>query len=76
MRDLLDGNHNPLTKLGPTGDGAHELLEFWQNIDPATAALIHEFTDPRWNTRFLGDLYQDLSQTATDRYALLQSGIR
>jgi hypothetical protein len=73
MRDLLDGGHNPSTKLGPTGDGAHDLLEFWQKIHPATGSLIHEFTDPDWNTRFLGDLYQDLSESARDRYALLQT---
>lgn len=73
MRDLLDGDHNPLRKLGPTGDGAHELLNFWQRIEPTTGLLVHDFTDPQWNTRFLGDLYQDLSETARDRYALLQT---
>jgi len=73
MRELLDGEHNPLTKLGPTGDGAHDLLAFWQKIDPATGMLIHDFSDPEWRTRFLGDLYQDLSQTARERYALLQT---
>lgn len=73
MRDLLDGEHNPLTKLGPTGDGAHNLLEFWQKIDPATGELIHDFVDPAWNTRFLGDLYQNLSESARDHYALLQT---
>ncbi|MCA1676052.1 MAG: hypothetical protein LC799_29055, partial [Actinobacteria bacterium] len=26
-----------------------------------------------WDTRFLGDLYQDLSETARDRFALLQT---
>lgn len=73
MRDLLDGEHNPLTKLGPSGDGAHVLLEFWQKIEPATGMLIHDFVDPEWNTRFLGDLYQDLSESARDHYALLQT---
>ena len=73
MRELLDGQHNLLTKLGPTGDGAHELLEFWQKISPTTGTLIHDFTDPEWSTRFLGDLYQDLSDTARDHYALLQT---
>jgi len=57
MRDLLDGAHNPLSKLGPTGDGAHELLEFWQKVNPSTGVIIHDFSDPDWNTRFLGDLY-------------------
>jgi hypothetical protein len=73
MRELLDGSHNPISKLGPTGDGAHELLEFWQKVDPATGAIIHDFTDAEWSTRFLGDLYQDLSESARDRYALLQT---
>ena len=35
--------------------------------------IIHDFTDPDWNTRFLGDLYQDLSDSARKRYALLQT---
>lgn len=73
MRELLDGSHNPISKLGPTGDGAHELLEFWQKVDPSTGALSHDFTDSEWSTRFLGDLYQDLSESARDRYALLQT---
>ena len=73
MGELLAGSHNPISKLGPTGDGAHELLEFWQKVDPSTGTLIHDFTDPEWSTRFLGDLYQDLSESARDRYALLQT---
>lgn len=73
MRELLAGEHNPLTRLAPTGDGAQDLREFWQKIDPNTGELVHEFTDARWNTRFLGDLYQDLSKTARKRYALLQT---
>ena len=35
-------------------------------------ALRHDFTDPDWDTRFLGDLYQDLSEAAK-KYALLQT---
>jgi hypothetical protein len=73
MGELLAGSYNPLSKLGPTGDGAHELLAFWQTVDPSTGALIHDFTDPDWSTRFLGDLYQDLSESARKKYALLQT---
>src|SRR5205807_5629347 len=62
-----------ISKLGPTGDGAHELLEFWQKVDPSIGVIIHDFTDPDWNTRFLGDLYQDLSKSARKRFALLQT---
>jgi hypothetical protein len=42
-------------------------------VDPNTGALAHDFTDPTWNTRFLGDLYQDLSEATRKRYALLQT---
>jgi hypothetical protein len=70
---LFDEKHNPLWEFGPSGDGAAELLAFWQAIDPATGALVHDFTDPDWSTRFLGDLYQDLSEAARKKYALLQT---
>jgi hypothetical protein len=73
MCDLLGGLHNPISKLAPSGDGAHALLEFWQKVDPSTGAIVHDFTDPDWSTRFLGDLYQDLSLSARKRYALLQT---
>jgi type I restriction-modification system DNA methylase subunit len=73
VRELFDEKHNPLWTLGVTGDGATKLLEFLQKVDPATGELIHDFTDGDWNTRFLGDLYQDLSQEARKKYALLQT---
>ncbi len=56
-----------------SGDAAGELLRFFQRIDANTGDLIHDFTDPRWDTRFLGDLYQDLSEAARKKYALLQT---
>ena len=49
------------------------LRNFWQQINPDTGALQHDFTDANWNTRFLGDLYQDLSEATRKRYALLQT---
>jgi hypothetical protein len=73
MAALLNERHDPLFRLGLSADGARTLLGFWQKIDPATGALVHDFTDPTWNTRFLGDLYQDLSESARKTYALLQT---
>lgn len=70
---IFDEKHNPLWTLGPSGDGATELLNFWQKIDPTSGNLIHDFTDSDWNTRFLGDLYQDLSESAQKIYALKQT---
>ena len=51
------------------------LLAFFQKIDPNSGTLIHDFTDPAWDTRFLGDLYQDLSEAARKKYALLQTPV-
>jgi hypothetical protein len=59
--------------LGLSADGATLLLGFWQKLDPETGALLHDFTDPAASTRFLGDLYQDLSEKARKKYALLQT---
>ena len=70
---LYDERHNPLWRLGPTADGARTLRETFTAIDPASGALVHDFTDPELDTRFLGDLYQDLSEAAKKRYALLQT---
>ena len=70
---LFDEKHNPLWTVGLSGDGATELLQFWQRVNPDTGTLDHDFTDPEWSTRFLGDLYQDLSESARKKYALLQT---
>jgi hypothetical protein len=70
---LYDERHNPLWRLGPTADGARTLHETFADIDPASGALVHDFSDPSLDTRFLGDLYQDISDTARKRYALLQT---
>ena len=70
---LYDTAHNPLFRLPVSGDGAIALLDFFRKRDPDTGELAHDFTDPHWSTRFLGDLYQDLSEEARRRYALLQT---
>ena len=70
---LFDHRHNPIWTIGISGDAATQVIDFWQRIDPDTGALVHDFTDPEWRTRFLGDLYQDLSESARKKYALLQT---
>ena len=73
LETFFDPAHNPVFRLGVSGDAAMELRQFWQQVDPASGALRHDFADSEWNTRFLGDLYQDLSEAARKRYALLQT---
>ncbi len=73
LHTFFDEGHNPVFRLGISGDAAMAVRQFWQQVDPNTGALAHDFTDPTWNTRFLGDLYQDLSEATRKRYALLQT---
>ena len=68
----LFGERNPLRLFGPSADGARALLELWWQTD-ADGQLVHDFTDKGWDTRFLGDLYEGLSQQVRDTYALLQT---
>jgi len=88
-RLLFDRGHNPLYQIPLSHDGAGALLAFWreQRADEASGdegaggpILVHDFSDPLsedgtegWDTRFLGDLYQDLSEAARKTYALLQT---
>lgn len=73
LHTFFDQAHNPVFRLGISGDAAMGLRQFWQQQDPNTGALLHDFTDDSLNTRFLGDLYQDLSEATRKRYALLQT---
>ena len=73
MSGLFDRTHNPLWSLEPTGPQAMAILQFFQARDEATSELRYDFTDPDWNTRFLGDLYENLSEFARKRYALCQT---
>jgi hypothetical protein len=72
---LFDRAHNPVWSFPISADAARELLGFWRQVDPNTGALVHEFKDETWDTRFLGDLYQDLSEAAKKTYALLQTPV-
>ncbi|MFR9673320.1 BREX-2 system adenine-specific DNA-methyltransferase PglX [Streptomyces sp. TR02-1] len=80
-RLLFDRRHNPLYQIPLSHDGARDLVDFWRGRDK-DGVLVHDFTDPLeedgdgtkgWDTRFLGDLYQDLSEAARKTYALLQT---
>lgn len=70
---LFDEGHAAVWRLSPSADGAKAVREFFLRPDPQTGELVHDFTDPAHDTRFLGDLYQDLSEAAKKRYALLQT---
>ncbi|WP_323178632.1 BREX-2 system adenine-specific DNA-methyltransferase PglX [Streptomyces sp. NBC_01381] len=70
---LFDREHNPLWELTPSYEAATRLLAFWRERD-ADGEIRYDFTDrEELDTRFLGDLYQDLSEHARKTYALLQT---
>ncbi|MDO5628958.1 MAG: BREX-2 system adenine-specific DNA-methyltransferase PglX, partial [Mobilicoccus sp.] len=70
-RDLVQ-QHSALWTVAPSGRMAGRILEFWHEQD-ADGGLRRDFADPELSTRFLGDLYQDLSDHAKSTYALLQT---
>ena len=67
-------SHSALHLVSPSGDAITRLLEFWRRRDD-DGVLAHDLADLSLSTRFLGDLYQDLSQYAKDTYALLQTPV-
>ncbi|MFE3410398.1 BREX-2 system adenine-specific DNA-methyltransferase PglX [Streptomyces mirabilis] len=69
---LFDQAHNPLWELDPSYEAATRLLAFWRERG-ADGEIRYDFTDGQLDTRFLGDLYQDLSEHARKTYALLQT---
>jgi hypothetical protein len=70
---LVDA-HSALRYASPSGDAVEELIKFWRNRSD-DGQLVHDLRDESLSTRFLGDLYQDLSQHAKDTYALLQTPV-
>ena len=76
-RGSFDEAHNPLWQLPISGDAASRLIGLWDALDDAAEDVrpVFDFTDRQRDTRFLGDLYQDLSEDAKKRFALLQTPI-
>ncbi|WP_158623242.1 BREX-2 system adenine-specific DNA-methyltransferase PglX [Corallococcus sp. CA053C] len=68
--DVLGLRHNPAWRLSPSHEAARKLLDFFQEED-ASGTLTWTFSGT--DTRFLGDIYQDLSEEVRKRYALLQT---
>lgn len=71
---IVDPRHNPVWTAEISAEAAKGLIDFWRRTDD-DGVLVHDFTDPDLDTRFLGDLYQDLSDHARKTYALLQTPV-
>ena len=70
---LVD-TRSALKYVAPSGNAVTRLLDFWRTRTE-DGTLVHDLADKSLSTRFLGDLYQDLSQHAKDTYALLQTPV-
>lgn len=66
--ELFDARHNPVWLLAPSAEATQELLELFRAPNADTPAF--RFGG---DSRFLGDLYQDLNADVRARYALLQT---
>lgn len=73
-RPLVDPGHSPVWHAPISATASDALLTFFRRTTP-DGALVHDFSDPDLDTRFLGDLYQDLSDYAKKTYALLQTPV-
>ncbi|MER6104587.1 BREX-2 system adenine-specific DNA-methyltransferase PglX [Streptomyces sp. NPDC001832] len=73
-KGLFDERHNPMGEVTPSYEAAARLLAFWRERG-SDNDVRYDFTDSELNTRFLGDLYQDLSEHARKTYALLQTPV-
>jgi len=52
---------------------SQRLIDFWRSKNPDTGALLYRFDDEHFDSRLMGDLYQDLDPVVKKRYALLQT---
>lgn len=68
-RELFDEKHNLVWRITPSAEGARALLAVFRQGGAEAPA----FRFGQANARFLGDLYQDLSESVRAKYALLQT---
>ncbi|WP_301335763.1 BREX-2 system adenine-specific DNA-methyltransferase PglX [Corynebacterium glutamicum] len=70
-RGLVD-DHAAIGLYSPSDDAARDLMDFWRQADEDGSA-VWGFHDSELDTRFLGDLYENLSSYAQEKYALRQT---
>ncbi|MGW3855744.1 BREX-2 system adenine-specific DNA-methyltransferase PglX [Micromonospora arida] len=69
---LFDRSQNPIFDLPVSDQMAGDLVAFWNRPD-ANGGMAHDLATTDLNTRFLGDLYQVIDESASKQYALLQT---
>ena len=69
---MLDREHSLVWSVPLGDDTCREILGYWRQTGP-DGQPIRALDSSTLDTRFLGDLYQDLSELAKKKYALLQT---
>lgn len=69
VRGLFARERSLVWRLAPSAEGARRVLELFRAGDAEAPA----FRFGQADTRFLGDLYQDLNEEVRERFALLQT---
>jgi hypothetical protein len=69
---VLDRDHSLVWSVPLGDDLCREILGYWRQTGP-DGQPIRALDSADLDTRFLGDLYQDLSELAKKKYALLQT---
>ncbi|WP_051572994.1 BREX-2 system adenine-specific DNA-methyltransferase PglX [Streptomyces sp. PRh5] len=72
MGRIFDLERSPLGELSPSPEAAAALVTFWRRRG-SDNSILFDFTDPELDTRFLGDLYQEISEAARKTYGLIQT---
>jgi hypothetical protein len=68
--DVLGPRHNAAWRLSPSAEVVRTLLNFFREVD-GDGKLVWTFSGS--STRFLGKLYEDISASVRERFALLQT---
>lgn len=63
----------PAEILAPSDASSRELIDLWRRRDPDTGVLLYSFEGETFDSRLMGDLYQDLDPVVKKRFALLQT---
>ena len=72
--DVVSRGHSPVWRVPLGADASKQTLDFWRETRD-DGSLRWSLADPDLGTRFLGDIYQDLSEAAKKQYALLQTPV-
>lgn len=69
---ILDRAHSLVWSVPLGDDACREILRYWREKGP-DGQPVRSLASPTLDTRFLGDLYQNLSELARKKFALLQT---